>query len=132
MPDRPCVISSACGSTWLGHSARDLGPFSRMPPEGGFRVLSRRPVPPSATGPVSSVEVAAGPQARGGGGKCAGGQRRADRFRNHDHPLRITKRLYGRLSVGVSTRLTTMKGAWPSCNTSASSPHRLLSDLRNV
>jgi hypothetical protein len=65
-----------------------------MPPEGGFRVLSRRPVPPSATGPVSSVEVAAGPQARGGGGKCAGGQRRADRFRNHDQPLRITKRLY--------------------------------------
>jgi hypothetical protein len=52
-----------------------------MPPEGDLGLVSTSgPVLSNGTG--ESVEVAAGPQARGGGvGKCAGGQRWADRFR---------------------------------------------------
>jgi hypothetical protein len=47
----------------------------------GIGVLSRRPVPPSATGPKTSVEVAAGPGARRDEGEMRRGQRSTDCLR---------------------------------------------------
>jgi hypothetical protein len=64
MPDRPCVISPACGSA-VRTSARDLGHSSRMPPEGRLGSCFRRSGPALSNGTGEFVEVAARPQARG-------------------------------------------------------------------
>src|SRR5262249_51945417 len=58
-------------------------------------VLFRRPIPPSAAGPVSSVEVAAGPGARRGAWGSAPGPTWADRFRRISISHAATKQRCG-------------------------------------
>ena len=60
MPDRPCLMPSACGATRSRHPHAASVPF--VMPLGGIGVLFRQSGPALSTGPVTAVEVAAGPR----------------------------------------------------------------------
>ncbi len=82
----------------------------------GIEVLLRQPGPALSTGPVSSVEVAAGPSAWRGG-EMRRGQRRPIVSGKSASATRQQSDGAGLLSVGFSTRSTRMPAACPPRNT---------------
>ena len=117
MPDRPCVMSVRAVLRGGDTRTRPQSP-SRCPL--GIGVLFRQSGPALSSGPVSSVEVAAGPSA----GRVLGnapGPTTADRFLESASATRQQSDGVGLLSVGFSTRSTRMLEACPPCNTYTSS-----------
>jgi hypothetical protein len=113
MPDRPCVMSVRAVLRGGDTRTRPQSP-SRCPL--GIGVLFRQSGPALSSGPVSSVEVAAGPSA----GRVLGnapGPTTADRFLESASATRQQSDGVGLLSVGFSTRSTRMLAACPPRNT---------------
>src|SRR5712672_4615003 len=107
MPDRPCVMSVRAVLRGGDTLTQTKSP-SRCPLGIGF--LFRQSGPALSTGPVSSVEVAAGPSA----GRVLGnapGPTTADRFRERAAATRQQGDDAGLLSVGFSTHSTRMLAA---------------------
>jgi len=119
MPDRPFVMSSACGSTRL----RDSHATSAFP----FRCPLGDRGPVSASGPALSNGTgyfrrsSRGPRRTEGCGEVRRGQRGLIVSGESASAARQQSNDADPLSVGFSTRSTRMQAACPPCNTSARS-----------
>jgi hypothetical protein len=113
MPNRSCVMPVRAVLRGDDTRTRPQSP-SRCPL--GIGVLLRQSGPALSTGPVSSVEVAAGPSAWRGG-EMRRGQRRPIVSGKSASATRQQSDGAGLLSVGFSTRSTRMLAACPPRNT---------------